>query len=866
MLDWEATAAAIRRTATLALIGAAIAICSSSALRAVQPPVAAHRVLPNLDSRTAVLAKSERPRGVFRAIERLEAGLGSSLEVRFNPLSGGVRRLAGSSGFLSGPSSGEPEPIARAFLAEHHAILGLGQEQLDQLVLARSYSGLGEAITHLRFDQVVDGIPVFGADVRVHLDEAGRIVWLTSSAMPLTSPVSAPKLTAATAAELAAANVRPEVGYRARVRNPPVGPSGSTLFERGAFKRELESSLVLFPIVGGAKLAWKVEVEPKGFPQSYAVLVDAASGAILWRHNRVEYAEGVGNVLQSGATMALDPRMADEHPAGDSASGTDDPPNGCPPVNNVNNRDLVGPFRDPATVLFDTGFLEGNNGSAYRSATGNLGAVGTFMSGVWHFDFAFNTADSAETQLFFLTNFVHDFFYDLGFDEPSANFQEDNFGRGGLGSDGLNANARSTRAPGRNNAIFTTPVDDGDNPSMEMFLWDGRGCWSEDVDGDGLQDLDGTIDADIVIHEYHHGVGHRLIGNLGLVGKEANAIGEGGGDFFAYSINGDTVTGEWSRPPDGIRRINSKTYGDFACGGDESCSPPHPNGEIWANTLWDLRESYRGAMVGGSEAQGIDELHRTYIGGLKLAPGAPTMLDLRDAMLQDDLLRNPNAAAPGGSENYCRLWEGFAGRGLGESALDTNDTGVNAVFERFNQPAACGSPTPAPDGDPSGLNATPFASHQIGLSWTDNATNELGHIIERCLGEGCLDFTWLTAVGPDTEAYSDGGLQQFTHYRYRLYAYNNGGDSSFTNIGEAVTEDAGGLCGLPQRLVLLSSTVLDVQLKEACLSIEVGPEFSVGAGGELVLRAGDVIELRNGFEVHSGGDFEAQIDPALAER
>ena len=234
-------------------------------------------------------------------------------------------------------------------------------------------------------------------------------------------------------------------------------------------------------------------------------------------------------------------------------------------------------------------------------------------------------------------------------------------------------------------------------------------------------------------------------------------------------------------------------------------------------------ERYRTDLVGGSEALGIHELHRTYIGGLKLAPAAPTMLDLRDAMLQDDLLRNPDAGEAGGSENYCRLWEGFAARGMGESALDTNDTGINAVFERFNLPASCGSATPPPDGDPSGLSADSVASHQIVLDWTDNASNELGHIIERCVGDGCLDFSWLTSVAADAEAYSDGGLQEFTFYRYRLFAFNDGGDSSFTNIGQAVTEDAPGVCGLPQRLVLLSSTVLDEQLQEACLSIDAGP-------------------------------------------
>ena len=38
------------------------------------------------------------------------------------------------------------------------------------------------------------------------------------------------------------------------------------------------------------------------------------------------------------------------------------------------------------------------------------------------------------------------------------------------------------------------------------------------------------------------------------------------------------------------------------------------------------------------------------------------MLDMRDAMLADDSLRNPAGAR---SANFCRLWESFAGRGHG---------------------------------------------------------------------------------------------------------------------------------------------------------------------------------------------------------
>jgi hypothetical protein len=46
------------------------------------------------------------------------------------------------------------------------------------------------------------------------------------------------------------------------------------------------------------------------------------------------------------------------------------------------------------------------------------------------------------TQLFYTNNLIHDLFSRYGFDEVSGNFQDYNFGRGGLGDDAVQANAQ----------------------------------------------------------------------------------------------------------------------------------------------------------------------------------------------------------------------------------------------------------------------------------------------------------------------------------------------------------------------------------------------------------------------------------------
>ena len=85
--------------------------------------------------------------------------------------------------------------------------------------------------------------------------------------------------------------------------------------------------------------------------------------------------------------------------------------------------------------------------------------------------------DSAVTNLFYMSNIVHDVYYLYGFDEASGNFQEQNYGLGGSGSDSVNAEAQD--GGGTNNANFSTPTDGG-NGRMQMYLWD-YGAYNADT-------------------------------------------------------------------------------------------------------------------------------------------------------------------------------------------------------------------------------------------------------------------------------------------------------------------------------------------------------------------------------------------------
>ncbi|HXH93358.1 MAG TPA: M36 family metallopeptidase, partial [Thermoanaerobaculia bacterium] len=76
---------------------------------------------------------------------------------------------------------------------------------------------------------------------------------------------------------------------------------------------------------------------------------------------------------------------------------------------------------------------------------------------------------AAVTQLFYDVNFLHDWFYDSGFNEAARNAQTDNYGRGGVAGDSIRAEAQDYS--GRNNANMSVPADGG-RPRMQMYLFD----------------------------------------------------------------------------------------------------------------------------------------------------------------------------------------------------------------------------------------------------------------------------------------------------------------------------------------------------------------------------------------------------------
>lgn len=114
--------------------------------------------------------------------------------------------------------------------------------------------------------------------------------------------------------------------------------------------------------------------------------------------------------------------------------------------------------------------------------------------------------------------------------------------------------------------------------------------------------------------------------------------------------------------------------------------------------------------------------------------------------------------------------------------IHPNDLGAGEIFT--NMAAAMNATPPSA---PSGLTATAISSSQINLSWTDNASTEVGFVVQRRFPAttGSWEQVGVTLAG--TTTFSDTGLAASSQYEYRVCAYNGGGSSSFTSGATATT-------------------------------------------------------------------------------
>ncbi|MEM7234339.1 MAG: fibronectin type III domain-containing protein [Planctomycetota bacterium] len=86
----------------------------------------------------------------------------------------------------------------------------------------------------------------------------------------------------------------------------------------------------------------------------------------------------------------------------------------------------------------------------------------------------------------------------------------------------------------------------------------------------------------------------------------------------------------------------------------------------------------------------------------------------------------------------------------------------------------------APDA-PGGLEASSATESTVTLVWNDNSDNELGFKIER-RGGAVFDFEVVGMVPADQIRFVDSGLDADTSYDFRVFAFNDEGESNLTEV------------------------------------------------------------------------------------
>jgi hypothetical protein len=607
---------------------------------------------------------------------------------------GTVRFLGNLNGYLTGRSSKSAKSITLGYVRSHKAALGLGSGDVSTFHLARSYRDI-TGTRHLFFTQRIAGQPVARNGLTSSVNRAGHL--LTLGGMPISQ--AATQLKAASAPTITTA-----AQALARTRGPETA---------GADTGDDTAQRVVFATGHGVRPAWETVVTSSETPAT--TIIDAVTGEVLLRTPLTQYEHSTGRAYRffpgarrGGHQIKVD--FTKRHWLSGKArilSG-----NNSHTYSDVHDNDRPGRSEEVRA-------LRGHSwGYRLKPFHPGMGAK-RFCSNPWPcswnpnkaFSWKKNRAQNA-TQVFYFVNNWHDHLKKapIGFTEAAGNFQLKNHSKKGRAGDPVatqtddGANTGTGRLRGLpdgnhiDNANMSTPPD-GHRPRMQMYLQ--HTPFSRYPSEDPFSPTNVGDEADTVYHEYTHGLSNRLNvdvrGRSTLGGVQGGAMGEAWSDWYAmdylvdqglqrdrrhkvdvrlFVYDGDGVNFDRTEPLD--CRVGQKarlcnggatghrggyTYADY--GKVIGAPEVHSDGEIWAQTLWDLRRS-----LGSHTTESL------VTRAMELAPYNPSFLDMRNAILIAD-----NSTFHG--KHRTAIWRVFAHRGMGYFAgsLGGNDAAPGASLK-----------------------------------------------------------------------------------------------------------------------------------------------------------------------------------------
>lgn len=180
------------------------------------------------------------------------------------------------------PSSASSEDVSRQFLATYGSLFGLSN-QAQELKVEKTNT-LAGGVSFVRFQQVYQGIPVFGGELIVQTDANKNILSSSGKISPFPQVNVTPSVDAAKATALASDLVTKKYKLDASdlvISTPQLWIYNPALLDSGMNK---------------ANLVWRVEVTTKSLqPVDQLVLVDAQLGAVALSFNQME--EGLNRTV-----------------------------------------------------------------------------------------------------------------------------------------------------------------------------------------------------------------------------------------------------------------------------------------------------------------------------------------------------------------------------------------------------------------------------------------------------------------------------------------------------------------------------------------------------------------------------------------
>lgn len=409
----------------------------------------------------------------------------------------GAPRMLRAVGNQPAPAGLSAEAAARHHLARLAPLWLKGGKTADlELIESRMLSS-GAFLT--RFRQRVGGIEIYGGNLAVALKADGSLITVSGSLRPTATTAESFKVAPQEALSAA-------LGDKLAVKVPP--GAFATTKSAGDYQHftapprtdlqleEARTKKVYLSDGGKLTPAWFVEYfgsrNLADETSAHRYFVAGSDGRVI-RHVDLTHDANVSYRVFAEATgdyRPMDGAIEDftPHPTGfpDGTYPDDAPPN-------LVTLDGFNIHRDPWIPEGGT-VTTGNNVDAFTDRNddqlGDAPDLRADMTAPNVFDYTYDPAlepmandtqaKAAVVNLFYVINWLHDWYYDIGFDEQAGNAQLSNFGRGGEENDRLEANAQDgaiignqSNCPGtpcRNNANMATPAD-GFRPRMQMYLW-----------------------------------------------------------------------------------------------------------------------------------------------------------------------------------------------------------------------------------------------------------------------------------------------------------------------------------------------------------------------------------------------------------